>query len=116
MFYPIECVFHVYFNNHSFFFVRYTGVDCFLDQDYIILDLYFCHETPLVGEDNSWKKVLKPGGNNFGKDFVGDITEGDGAKAVKRVCIFGFGDQRQEGGVGGSSYLACRLNISNHAN
>jgi len=59
--------------------------------------------------------MLYPVGNYFGENFVGDIAKGDGTKAIKGVYIFVFGDQCQEGSIGGSSYIACQLDISNHA-
>ena len=64
------------------------------------------NESPLIGEDNFWEKVLKPGGGNFGKDFLRGIIEGDGMMLVEIVCVFDLGDQRQEEGICGSPYLA----------
>jgi hypothetical protein len=85
MLYSVKGIFCVNFSYHSFFFDCHAGVDCFLDQDYVVSNLSFSHEAPLIGEDNSWEKVIYPGGINFGKDFVGGIIERDGEKAIKGV-------------------------------
>jgi hypothetical protein len=58
MFYSIEGVFHVNFDYHSFFFVHDTGVDCFLDQDYVVPYFSFGHKTALIWNINSWEEKL----------------------------------------------------------
>ena len=71
---PIERVFHIQLDCHTLLFALQAGMDSFLDNDYIIHDLFASDETSLSIQDDFSHDIFHSSGKNFGKIFVGGVT------------------------------------------
>lgn len=80
----IESISHIYFDNHTFVFVGFVGVQCFLYQYNVVHDLPLRNETALVLGDDFGQKMLQSISYYYlSQHFVRSIAKRDGLKPWK---------------------------------
>ena len=112
--YPIECVSHINFNNHTLVSPFPAGMNCFLHQNNVIYHLSFFHKAALIWGDEFVEKRLDSIGYGFSYELIRNITEGDGSKSGEGGRVQILWNESQKGGVCITPNLSGLLNILYH--
>ena len=112
--YPVECVGHINFNNHTLVSPFPAGMNCFLHQYNVFYHLSFFHEATLVWGDEFMKERFDSIGYDFSYELIRNIAEGDGSKSREGGWVQILWDKSQKSGICITPQLCGFLNILYH--